>query len=243
MAAPTVAVARTAAAISRPFVPQEVRTAGARGRRLFTYLGVLGAVAVGSAACGGSAPRAATGHTGGGAASPAVQLQAGARAMQSVPSYAFSGTVVVAADRVQISGRFQAPDRLDETVQVPGRSPVHAVLVGSAAYVQDPNSGVWHRANSTGSATDPRAAFGVLLQASGVSRSGDTYRFSVPAETAKGLVPGLVPTGAATGSARLSAGTIVQLAIDVPGRSQSVSISIDYSSIGAASPVTLPPGV
>ncbi|HET6811644.1 MAG TPA: hypothetical protein VFH50_11605 [Acidimicrobiales bacterium] len=162
--------------------------------------------------------------------------------MQSAPGYVFSGIVRVGTDQVRITGRFQAPDRLDETIQVPGHSSVNAVLVGTTTFVRDPVAGTWRRSTGTGSGADPRTAFSVLLQASAISRSGSTYHFSVPAQAAARLASGTVATGPAAGSAELSAGTITRLMIDLPGQGRTVSISLDYSSIGTAPPVTAPPG-
>jgi hypothetical protein len=146
------------------------------------------------------------------------------------------------ANRIQLTGHFQEPDRLEETIQVPGRSPVEAVLVGSTTFVRDAPAAAWRRTSGTGGGADPRAAFAVLVQASVVKRSGDVFVFSVPAQRAARLVAGTVPTGAATGSARLSGGRIIHLVIEVPTRTQAVSISIDYGSIGAAPAVTVPSG-
>jgi hypothetical protein len=161
--------------------------------------------------------------------------------MQSAPSYVFSGDVAVGASSVRISGRFQAPNRLAETIQVAGRATVDAVLVGPTTFVRDPASGAWRRTTGTGAGADPRAAFSVLLQASVVSRSGGTYQLSVPAGAAAHLVDASVPTSPAAASARLSGGGILHLEVRFPSRNPPLTMALDYSSIGVAPPVTVPP--
>jgi hypothetical protein len=161
--------------------------------------------------------------------------------MQSEPSYDFSGTVSLPPDSVQISGRFLAPNRVDEMFQVQGQSAVRTVLVGSEVFVQDPTSKTWRLNRGTGSAPDPRAAFAVLLRVVSVIRVRDALRFSVPATLVGQLVPGLTASGPAGGSARLSGGTLTHLDIAIPSRNRPVTISLDYRALGAAPPVSLPP--
>ena len=163
--------------------------------------------------------------------------------MQAASGYAFSGVVDVASSQVKVGGEFQAPDRIHEFVTSPNGARAEVVLVGSASFVRDPATGKWRRSAAASTTTDPRTAFSVLQQATGVHRSGAQYLFSLPALATSRLLAGGSAAGPGSGAATLADRTISSLQISVSLAGRPVTVSLQYSAVGTAPPVTAPSGV
>lgn len=162
--------------------------------------------------------------------------------MQAASGYAFTAVVDVGSSRVGVSGEFQAPDRIHEVITSPSGARAEEVLVGSDTFVRDPTTGKWRRSTTPSSATDPRTAFSVLQQAGGVSRSGERYVFSLPASALRRLLASgsAATAGAGSGAATLGDHAISSLQISLTLSGRPVSLSLQYSAVGTAPPVTAP---
>lgn len=162
--------------------------------------------------------------------------------MQSASGYRFSALVDVASSRITVTGEFQAPDRIHEVVTSPGGVRAEALLVGTDSFVRDAATGRWHRTATASTATDPRTAFSVLRQATGVTLAGGRYVFSLPAEATARLLAGGSSGGPGSGTAVLAGGVIASLQISLSQAGRPVTVSLQYSSVGSAPPVTAPAG-
>ena len=88
-------------------------------------------------------------------AAPATALLQAIHGMQSTASYQFSGRVTIGVEVLNVAGRFSAPDRVDETLQLVGGPPVERVGAGTATYQRTVFG--WHRIDATTPMGDPRA--------------------------------------------------------------------------------------
>jgi len=169
-------------------------------------------------------------------------LEAAATTMQGAPGYRFSATVVVATATNKVVGVFQAPDRVQETIDAAGTSPVEAVFTGSQAFVRQAG-GKWFRPATPPSASqsDPRAAFGALAGAQDVTYVGGWFDFKLSASAAGQLLQaGGGPPASGTGRAHLSGNGIDQLELNLMRAGRTAVISVAYSDVGSAPPVTQP---
>jgi hypothetical protein len=197
---------------------------------------LLGAAVAG---CGGGSDSAApASHP---ATSAARRLDQAAAAMQQVASYRFDATVGVGTSQVKLTGEFQAPDRVHESITLTGQAPVEVVFAGNQAFVKDATTGAWrNRVQATAATTtDVRAAFGALTKADSVSRQGSTYAFRVPGDAALALV-GTNATTSIPAVAALNGNEISTLTYQPTVDGQKLRVSITYTDVNRAPPVSVP---
>lgn len=162
--------------------------------------------------------------------------------MQAASGYAFTGVVEVASSQVRVSGEFQAPDRIHEVVTSPNGARAEVLLIGSVSFLREAATSQWHRSSAASAATDPRTAFSVLKQATGVRRSGVRYLFRLPTLATSRLLTGGGAAGPGSGMAVLADHSISSLQVSVSAAGRLVTVSLYYSAIGTAPPVTAPSG-
>jgi len=201
------------------------------------------AVVLALAGCGSSSPpsRASTPSTGASVRDLST-LEAAATTMEGVPGYRFTATVVVATETTRVVGVFQAPDRVQETIDAPGATPVEVVFTGSLAFVRQAG-GKWFRPTTplSPAQSDPRAAFGALSGAQDVTYVAGWYQFKLSASAAAQLLQaGNGPVGSGTGRAHLSGSGIDGLELNLVRAGRVADISLEYSDVGSAPPVTQP---
>ena len=212
---------------------------GRRVRRALTVGATALLVGAAVAGCGGGGDSAAPASD---STTAAVRtLDRAAAAMQQVASYRFAATVGTGSSQVALTGEFQAPDRVHENITLTGKAPVEVVFAGNQAFVKDAASGAWrNRVQASASpTTDVRAAFGALTKADAVSRRGSTYTFQVPAESALALV-GTNATSSIPAVAALSGNEISTLTYQPTIAGQKLQVSITYSDVNGAPPVSVP---
>lgn len=168
---------------------------------------------------------------------PATALLAAVRSMQAAASYQFSGRVTIGVEVLNVSGRFSTPDRVDETLQLVGGPPIERVGVGTVTYQRGPFG--WRRVAAPGANGDPRAVFTALASASGVTRNGSAYTFSVSGAAASGLVPGAGPGTVVTGSASVASGWVQSLTYR-SSAGAGTAVELTCSAFGTAPQVTTP---
>ena len=196
-----------------------------------------------ASACGGgggsdSAAAGTPAATGSAATGRLVQA---ASAMQQVAGYRFSATVGTSPAQVVLTGEFEAPDRVHENITLAGKAPAEVVFVGNQAFVKDAASGAWRNRVQAPSATstDVRAAFAALTKARAVHRRGSTYTFEVPADAALALV-GTPATASIPAVARLSGNEISTLTYRPTVGGEQLQVSITYTDVNRAPPVSVP---
>ena len=167
----------------------------------------------------------------------ATALATAVRAMQTATSYEFSGRVTIGIEVLNIAGRFAAPDRVDETLQLVGGPPIERVGVGTVTYQRGPFG--WRSVASPGPTGDPRAVFAALAAATGLSRQGSTYAFSVSGAAASQLVPGAGSGTVVTGSASIANGWVQSLTYRSTAGA-GTSVALTCSAVGTAPQVTTP---
>ena len=225
---------------------------GSRGRvvgRNAFVLGLLCVVAAGVSACGEGSSATTTTTTSAAGASSLAEMKVAAHAMSKAQNFTLAGTVTTAGSSTPLSGQFQAPDVV--ALQITGALgvPINVLFVGSKSYVKS-STGAWQRKITSGSGTsDPRAAFAVLDQATGVTavQGADgqvTYRFTLPASAAAKIVQGASTGSGAnlSGSAVVTSGLITDLMIKSVATGKVFSADLNYSAVGTSPPVVLPPG-
>jgi hypothetical protein len=202
-----------------------------------------------TAACGGSDNSAAGSGTGTSnaaaskaSAAAARRLDQAASAMRQVAGYRFVATVGTNTSQVQLTGEFEAPDRVHENIDLAGRAPVEVVFAGNQAYVKDAASGAWRnrvQAPATTS-TDVRAAFAALTKAQSVKRHGGaTYTFDVPADAALALV-GTTAATSIPGVARTDGNEISTLTYRPTIAGTELQVTITYTDVNRAPAVSVP---
>ncbi|MFN8027340.1 MAG: hypothetical protein U0W40_13580 [Acidimicrobiia bacterium] len=191
------------------------------------------AATVGMALTASFAPAGAAGG------SAKSQLQTAVAAMQQVPGYTFTAAVGNGAGKVKITGEYQAPDRIHETVQIGTQAPSEVVMVGTDVYAKNA-AGAWQKAQPTGTTTsDLRTTFAALQQASGVKQSGKVVTFTLAPKAAASLV-GAQATGKVKGRAKIANGRITQLSYATKVNGQSVPVKITYTFPTPTPTVTAP---
>jgi hypothetical protein len=203
-----------------------------------TLLAAIALLAVVASACGSGSDAATKSDP-----ADARQLAAAASAMQQATGYRFDAAVGAKVAAVDVTGEFQAPDRLHETVSVGGRPSAEVVFIGTKAFVKDPATGAWRdrvQGQDASTATDVRSAFGALGDARDVSRTDDgRYHFTIPAAATRTLV-GPNATGTVRGTATLAGNSVVELSYGATVNGKPVAFRITYSDIGSAPPVEQP---
>jgi len=165
--------------------------------------------------------------------------------MEAARGYRFSGGVKVGPAATHLTGEFQAPDRVHETVTTTGGTSVELIMAGGRAFVHDRSTGRWSkvsRSQAVPAPSDPRKAFAVLEQATGVTGNGAVYSFSLPAQAAVQLAQ--FPSSGSvnsSGEATLLGATISHLTLRFVGSDRTVEVYLSYSDVGTAPPVTEPP--
>ena len=212
---------------------------GRRVRRALTVITTAVLLGAAVAGCGGGSDSAAPASDT--TTSAARTLDRAAAAMQQVASYRFAATVGTGSSQVVLTGEFQAPDRVHENITLTGKAPVEVVFAGNQAFVKDAASGAWrNRVQASASpTTDVRAAFGALTKADSVSRRGSTYTFQVPAAAALALV-GTNATSSIPAVAALNGNEISTLTYRPTIAGQKLQVSITYSDVNGAPPVSVP---
>jgi hypothetical protein len=195
-----------------------------------------------AAACGGGDSSAGPGADASNASVAAAhRLARAASAMQQVAGYRFAATVGTTSSEVQLTGEFEAPDRVHENITLAGRPPVEVVFAGNQAFVKDAASGAWRnrvQAPATTS-TDVRAAFAALIKAQSVKRRGATYTLAVPADAALALV-GTTATTSIPAVARIDGNEITTLTYKPTIASTQLQVTITYSDVNRAPAVSVP---
>ena len=163
-------------------------------------------------------------------------LRNAALAMESASSYRFAGAVNAGGRTVTLAGEFSAPDRLHEVITVAGAAPVEQIVIGSAAYQR---SGATWQARGSATASDPRATFAALAQATSVTQAGTVYRFTLAGAAANGLVSGVSTAGPVTGTVTLTNNHIADLSYRSAAAS-GTTVHFTYSDIGTTPPVVAP---
>ena len=225
---------------------------GSRGRvvgRNAFVLGLLCVVAAGVSACGEGSSATTTTTTSAAGASSLAEMKVAAHAMSKAQNFTLAGTVTTAGSSTPLSGQFQAPDVV--ALQITGALgvPINVLFVGSKSYVKS-STGAWQRKITSGSGTsDPRAAFAVLDQATGVTavQGADgqvTYRFTLPASAAAKIVQGVStgPEKSLSGTVVVKSGLITDLAIKSGDQGKDINAEISYSAIGTSPPIAIPTG-
>ena len=187
-------------------------------------------------ACGGGSGTTATNPTPNGAAE---KLQAAAAAMQTVETFQFTGEVVSASQKTNISGEFAAPDALHESLKI-GTATLEVIRIGGRTFRRDSPTAAWQLvpASKATTPTDPRLAFTALAKATDVHLQGSTYVFTLNTSAATSLVNG---SSAVTGSAVITGGRITDLAYKAA--TPVVSVHLIYAGFNATPRVTAPPGM
>jgi hypothetical protein len=165
-------------------------------------------------------------------------LKFAAQAMQGLNSYTFEGDVAADALKFHVAGTFNAPNRLAETVTPEGAPPTKLVVIGDRSFQLNPGSSKWTAGPGSGggAATDPRAAFGALVQGALLSAAADHYSFRVTGQAASSLVRGSTDV---RGTATVQAGRIV--ALSYASEAPAVTVDLTYASFNTAPQVTPPP--
>ena len=197
---------------------------------------ILGTVALALAALGASA-------CGSGSSGLSQQFTDAVGVMQEAGSYSFIASIATGTSTtpsISVSGDFQAPNRVAQTVARAGATPVAMVLDGGSVHVKDPASGAWTTQPSTTTATvDLRQAFAALAGADDVTLEGSTATFTVSGDAAKQLA-GADVDGKATVSITLGPVGLSRLAYRATVGGQQVTVMIDYSNVGTAPAITVP---
>jgi len=160
--------------------------------------------------------------------------------MQSVASYRFTGNVVAGGQTLHLTGTFNAPDKVDETVVAGSAGSVRLVLLGSQVLELDPSTGEWNTAaGAPGGGADLRQAFVALAGATKVTGagSGSGYSFELDGAAAQSLVSGAAAP--VTGTVTVQGGRITNLAFR--SATPPISVQLHYSGFGTAPRVTQPP--
>ncbi len=210
---------------------------------------VLCAVAAGVSACGGGSSATTTTTTSAAGASSLAELKVAAQAMSKAQNFTFAGTVTTAGSSTPLSGQFQAPDVVALQLTTGLGVPINVLFVGSKSYVKS-STGAWQRKVTSGSGTsDPRAAFAVLDQATGVTavKGADgqvTYQFTLPASAAAKIVQGIStgPKKSLSGTVVVKSGLISDLAIKSGDQGKAINAEISYSAIGTSPSIAIPTG-
>lgn len=162
--------------------------------------------------------------------------------MQEAGSYAFTGSITTgsSASSVTVTGDFEAPNVVAQTVTRSGAAPVTMVLDGGTVHLRDPKSGTWTTQSSTATGTvDLRQAFSSLAGAKDVKVEGSTATFTVTGDAARALV-GAAVDGAATVSITLGPVGLSQLTYRATVDGQPVTVRLDYADVGSAPKVVVP---
>ena len=168
------------------------------------------------------------------------ELDTAVTAMMTASSYSFTATVDSGSSSITIDGRFQAPDRIEQTVTGAGSAPVTMILDGRSVHLKDPSTGVWTTTPTAATAAvDLRSAFVAISGADDVEVSGDSTTLHLPAEQTRRLA-GPEATGAADVTVIIGPDGISRLAYSVTMQGHPVAVSIAYSDIGRAAPVSIP---
>ena len=163
--------------------------------------------------------------------------------MQDAGGYTFTASVTTGTDTapsVTLTGDFQAPNLVAQTVTKSGAAPVAMVLDGGTVHVQDARTAAWTTQPATTSGTvDLRQAFIALSKANDVKVTGDTATFTLSGDAAKTLV-GADVSGKATVSITLGPVGLAQLTYRATVGGRPVSVTLDYAAVGTAPKVTVP---
>ena len=186
-------------------------------------LGIVALLALPLAGCAGSSHGTAPA-----AGEAAATLRTAARAMRQSPGYRFAAHVVVGPGASDVTGEFQAPDRVHTLLSERGAT-VESVFLGNQAFVRD-RSGRWvDRLQAPAAGTDPRASFDAVAAATGVTLVGDEYRFTLTGDAARRLAK----ASKVQGRARVVGGVVTRLEYDAG----TLHVAIDYRDVGG--PVTV----
>lgn len=200
------------------------------------------------AGCGGKAPNTSHALKTQPKADPAwaMELAKAATTMQSLESFRFAAKVSAGADRVQIVGEYQAPDRVRQTITLNTSTPFEVVFIGTQGFVKDPASAVWKASTFPASGVAaPTDAFAALAAATDVERDGDTYEFRLEGDPATELLSfassakatSATELATVTGTAVITDGQISRLSVESPS---GIRLDITYSDPGAVPPIEPP---
>jgi len=164
-------------------------------------------------------------------------VRAAASSMQAATSFHFAGNFVAGTQTVTLSGVYSQPGRLDETVQLAGRT-FEFLLDGNTAYERFAPGTRWEKVtrSSAGALTDPRHAFALLAAVDDANGSGGKFTFTLSGDAAASLVAG---SSALSGTVTVVSGKIVDLTYT--SASPAVNVHITYSAVGTTATVTPPP--
>jgi outer membrane lipoprotein-sorting protein len=179
---------------------------------------------------------------GGGPSGTSTSLPHAITAQSNATGYTFEATVDAGSGTgsITISGDFQAPNRLQQTITKAGSQPTTMVLDGGTVYVQDPSTGTWSsQAATTTASVDLRSTFAALSDPQGLSSTGNNSTFTI-SESATQQLAGPDATGTAKVTVKESTTGLATLAYTVTLKGRPVTVTIRYSNVGTAPPVTLP---
>ena len=160
--------------------------------------------------------------------------------MTAASSYSFVAIVDTGSSSVTMTGRFQAPNLIEQTVTGSGSAPVTMVLDGTSVHLMDPTTGAWTTTPAAATAAvDLRSTFAAIADAGGVRTEGDSSAFRLTVDRAKQLA-GREATGPADVTVTITPAGITRLAYSVAMQSHPVTVTITYSDIGSSPAVTVP---
>lgn len=172
-----------------------------------------------------------------------AQFDAAVETMQEAGGYTFNATIGSTGSNradVTVSGDFQAPDRVEQSVARPGQTPVVMVLDGGSVHLRDPVTGTWttHASSATGT-VDLRRAFTAVSAAKEVRIDGDRATFTLEGDAGR-VLAGDGASGRTTVSITLGPVGLSGLTYRATVDGRPVAVHIDYTAVGAAPPVTIP---
>lgn len=177
------------------------------------------------------------------ASADAGALQRAAESMAAADSFTFRAAINTSGTVTEVSGEFQAPDRVHQMMTVADAPVSESVFAGGKAYLKDAVSGTWSDlVQSVGSTNDPRAVFGVLASASNVTADGDTLTFTLSGDAAVTLLSGAATAQDVTlhGTATVSGDHITALSYEAPLEDGTLRVRVSYNDFGTAPAVDIP---
>lgn len=177
---------------------------------------------------------------GGGSSSTSETLTRSLTTMSNASGYTFDANIEAGSSAITVSGDFEAPNRIGQTVTKTGTDAVAMVLDGGTVYVKSPATGTWSSQVATSNTSvDLRSTFGALSDPQGLSVKGDTSTFTLTESATKELA-GPDATGTATVTATSGPVGLTQLRYVVSLKGQLVTVTINYSNVNTAPAVTVP---
>ena len=170
----------------------------------------------------------------------ASELSRAVAEMAQAQNYSFRSEITTDGGTVVLDGRFEAPDRIEQTVRGPGAPAVAVLIDGVSMFILDPVSGRWVAAPpSAVDAIDLRTTFDTIEPSGRVTRDGDTFSFTLSDDAARQLA-GEGTDGSVEVRVTTAPGGLSRLEYSLTKGGIPVAVVIEYDQIGTTPSITLP---